>query len=202
MHFQTGWRQKFAVDRRSKHYQSKEAQMKKIIALTLALTGVAGLPCAALAAAPQNPATASFNVTITLVKQCSVTTPANISLGAYGAVDLISTTATGTTSFNLTCTAGTAYTIGFAGSDDLTAGSPTHQMKGVTTGNTNVVQYQLTDATPSAGNTAPLSASSSVISGTGTGVAVAKTLQAKVINYTTPDAPDTYTDTVTMSVTY
>src|ERR1700733_12836219 len=117
MHFQTGWRQKFAVDRRSKHYQSKEAQMKKIIALTLALTGVAGLPCAALAAAPQNPATASFNVTITLVKQCSVTTPANISLGAYGAVDLISTTATGTTSFNLTCTAGTAYTIGFAGSD-------------------------------------------------------------------------------------
>ena len=95
-----------------------------------------------------------------------------------------------------------AYTIGFAGSDDLTAGSPTHQMKGVTTGNTNVVQYQLTDATPSAGNTAPLSASSSVISGTGTGVAVAKTLQAKVINYTTPDAPDTYTDTVTMSVAY
>jgi spore coat protein U-like protein len=176
--------------------------MKKIIALTLALTAVAGLPGAALAGPPQNPATANFNVTITLVKQCSVTTPANINLGTYGAVDLISTTATGTTSFNLTCTAGTAYTIGFTGSDDLTAGSPTHQMKGVTTGNSNVVQYQLTDATAGAGNTAPLSASSSVISGSGTGLAVAKTLQAKVVNYTAPATPDTYTDTVTMSVAY
>ena len=176
--------------------------MKKIIALTIGLAGVAWLPCAALAAAPQNPATANFTVSITLVKQCSVTTPANINLGAYGAVDLISTTATGTTSFNLTCTTGTPYTIGFAGSSDLTAGSPTHQMKGVTTGNSNVVQYQLTDATAGATNTAPLSASSSVISGTGAGVAVAKMLQAKVINYTTPDQPDTYTDTVTMSVSY
>ena len=176
--------------------------MKKIIVLALGLTAVAGLPCAALATPPQNPATANFNVTITLVKQCSVTTPANINLGTYGAVDLISTTATGTTSFNLTCTLGTPYTIGFTGSDDLAAGSPTHQMKGVTTGNSNVVQYQLTDATAGASNTTPLSASSSVISGSGTGLPVAKTLQAKVINYTTADLPDTYTDTVTMSVAY
>jgi spore coat protein U-like protein len=175
--------------------------VKKIIALTLGLASLAALPCAAFAA-PQNPATANFNVSITLVKQCSVTTPANINLGTYGAVDLISTTATGTTSFNLTCTLGTPYTIGFAGANDLTAGSATHQMKGVTTGNTNVVQYQLTDATPSAGNTTPLSASSSVISGSGAGVAVTKTLQAKVVNYTAPDIPDTYTDTVTMSVAY
>ena len=71
-----------------------------------------------------------------------------------------------------------------------------------TTGNANVVQYQLTDATAGAGNTAPLSASTSVISGSGTGLAVAKTLQAKVVNYTAPATPDTYTDTVTMSVSY
>ena len=58
------------------------------------------------------------------------------------------------------------------------------------------------DATSGATNSAALSATSSVISDTGTGSSQTKTLKAQVTNYTTEVKPDTYTDTVTMTVTY
>ncbi|WP_210210413.1 Csu type fimbrial protein [Methylovirgula sp. 4M-Z18] len=151
--------------------------------------------------AASDPATASFTVTITILKQCTVTTPANIVLPSSGAIDAIGATISGTTTFNVTCSNGTGYTISFAGQDDLAGTPSTHQMKGAATGNTDVVQYNLFDTTTGATNTTALS-TTSVITGTGTGAAQSKTLQAKVINYTTPVTPDTYTDTVTMSVTY
>ncbi len=153
-------------------------------------------------ATPQNPATAQFNVTITILKQCTVTAPATISLGSVGATDLITTTTSATQPFTVTCSLGTGYTVGFASTNDVTSGSPTHQMKGAASGNTGVVQYNLFDATSGATNTGALSASSSVISGTGTGASQTKMLKAQVVNYTTAVTPDTYTDTVTMSVTY
>ena len=153
-------------------------------------------------ATPQNPATAQFNVTITILKECTVTAPATISLGSVGATDLITTTTSATQPFTVTCSLGTGYTVGFASTNDVTTGSPTHQMKGAATGNTSVVQYDLFDATSGATNTGALSASSSVISGTGTGASQTKMLKAQVVNYTTAVTPDTYTDTVTMSVTY
>ena len=153
-------------------------------------------------AAPQNPATAQFNVTITILKQCTVTAPATISLGSVGANDLLTTTTTATQPFTVTCSRGTGYTVGFSSNNDAAAGSPTHQMKGAASGNTNVVQYDLFDATAGATNTTALSASTSVISDTGTGSSQTKMLKAQVVNYTLAVAPDTYTDTVTMTVTY
>jgi spore coat protein U-like protein len=152
-------------------------------------------------AAIQNPATATFNVTITILKQCTVTAPSTISLGSIGATDLITTTTNGTQTFTVTCSKTTPYTVGFASTNDLAAGSTTHQMKG-TAANTDVVKYNLFDVTSGASNTAALSASSSVISDTGTGAVQTKSLKAQVVSYTAPVTPDVYTDTVTMSVTY
>jgi spore coat protein U-like protein len=174
--------------------------MGKIVSPALVAMGLLG-SSAALAAPPTSPATANFNVTITIVKECSVTTPPTISLGTYGAVSLISSGASGTTNFNVTCSNGAPYTIGFSSPNDAPAGSTTHQMKGTGT-NTAVVQYQLTDGTTGAKNTNPLSATTSVISDTGTGAAQNKIIKAAVFNYTAPVAPDTYTDTVTLSVSY
>lgn len=176
--------------------------MRKLVVAGLSLIGIVGPCCTARAGSPADPATTTFTVSITIVKECSVSTaPTNINFGTFGAVSLISSGASGTTSFSVMCSAGVAYTIGFSSGNDLTAGSPTHQMIG-TAGNTHVVQYQLTDTTVGATNTTPLSASSSVISGTGTGVAQNKTVQATVVNYTAAVQPDTYTDTVTLTVTY
>ena len=154
-------------------------------------------------ATPQNPATAQFSVTISIVKECTVTAPSTINLGTgVGATDLLTTTTSATQAFTVTCSLGTGYMVGFASTNDVTTGSPTHQMKGAATGNSSVVQYNLFDATSGATNTAALSASSSVISGTGTGAIQTKMLKAQVVNYTTAVTPDTYTDTVTMSVMY
>ncbi len=166
------------------------------------VTAVATLMATPVFATPQNPATAQFNVTITILKECTVTAPATINLGSVGATDLITTTTSATQPFTVTCSLGTGYTVGFASTNDVTTGSPTHQMKGAATGNNSIVQYNLFDATSGATNTAALSASSSVISGTGTGTSQTKMLKAQVVNYTTAATPDTYTDTVTMSVTY
>ena len=174
--------------------------MRDGLAFGVALICMIGVAEGALAA-PPNPATANFNVTITILKQCTVTAPATISLGSVGAVDLITTTTTASQTFTILCSVGTAYTAGFSSPNDAPAGGTTHVMKG-TGANTDVVDYQLTDTTAGATNTAPLSASSSVISGVGTGLTQTKTLQAKVINYTAPVTPDTYTDTVTLSVAY
>jgi spore coat protein U-like protein len=182
--------------------------MNKIALAGLGLFGLLLAETEAYAAAPSNPATATFQVQITIVKECTVSTPANINLGTWGAVDPISTGVSGTTTFNVTCSNGIPYTIGFTGLNDLpSAGGTTHVMKGATTANTNTVQYQLTDATASAAYTGALGnttsgASATVISGTGTGAAQAKTIKATVYNYTTPVTPDTYSDTVTLSVAY
>jgi spore coat protein U-like protein len=169
---------------------------------TLALAVFATIGAFNGAARAADPATANFNVTITITKECDVSTaPNNINLGTYGAIALISSGATGDTNFSVLCSNGVPYTIGFSSPNDLTVGSPTHQMKG-TGSNTDIVQYDLIDVTAGATNTSPLSASSSVISGTGTGATQAKTVEAEVTNYASPVAPDTYSDTVTLSVSY
>jgi spore coat protein U-like protein len=176
--------------------------VRELARLCLCLLITAAGAANALAGSPADPATASFNVSITIVKECAISTaPSNIALGTFGAVSLITATATATTSFSVTCSSGVPFTIGFSSGNDLSPGSSTHQMIG-TAPNTNVVQYVLTDVTPGATNTAPLSAATSVISDTGTGAALTKTIQAQVFNYTTAVMPDTYTDTVTLSVSY
>jgi spore coat protein U-like protein len=176
-------------------------ELGPLAVLILGIMGVADF-CSPAFAQPPNPATASFNVSITLVKECDVSTaPTNINLGTFGSAGLISSGATGTTNFSVLCSSGVPYTIGFSSGNDLTVGSATHQMKG-SGSNTDVVQYQLTDASVGAANTSPLSASSSVISGTGTGVPQSETVQAQVVNYTAAATPDTYADTMTLSVTY
>jgi spore coat protein U-like protein len=169
-------------------------------ALALAVFATIGALSGSARAA--DPATASFNVTITITKECDVATaPNNINLGTYGAIALVSSGATGNTNFSVLCSNGVPYTIGFSSPNDLTVGSPTHQMKG-TGSNANVVQYDLLDVTAGATNTNPLSASSSVISGAGTGAAQSKTVEAEVTNYASPVAPDTYSDTITLAVSY
>jgi spore coat protein U-like protein len=176
--------------------------VRELARLWLCLIIAVGLTAKALAGSPADPATATFNVSITIVKECAVSTaPSNINLGTFGAVSLLTSNATATMSFSVMCSAGIPFTIGFSSGNDLSPGSTTHQMIG-TGSNTHVVQYVLTDVTAGAGNTTPLSGSSSLISGTGTGAALTKTIQAQVINYSTAVTPDTYTDVVTLSVSY
>lgn len=168
--------------------------MKKSFVLALPL-----LLAALQSHAASQTATANFNVTITILKQCTVTAPATINLGSVGANDLKTTTTSSTQAYTVLCSKGTPYTIGFSSPNDISAGSATHQMKG-TGSNTDYVQYNLFDATTN--GTVPLDSSAHVVSDTGTGASQSKSVKAQVVNYTTAVTPDTYTDTVTMTVTY
>lgn len=182
----------------------EESAMRRLAVPGAAIAFAVLLAGPAFAAGPPtNPATASFTVSVSIIKECGVSTePANIVLGAFTSNGLVTSGASATTDFAVTCTPGTPYTIGFSSANDTTVDSPTHQMKGQAAGNTAVIQYQLTDTTAGATNTSPLSATTSVITGTGTGSAQAKTVLATVVNYTAPVTPDTYLDTITLSVTY
>jgi spore coat protein U-like protein len=179
--------------------------MKKLAIIGAVLTALPGLVTATQPAFAAT-STGTFRVTLTITTGCAVSTPGDINLGTgLSAAGLNSSGATGTTSFNVTCSTGTGYTIGFSGYNDGTD-TTKHSMKGTTLGSS--IPYQLTDVTPGAKNTKPLSAASaatpSLISDTGTGSAQAKTVQATVAPNSIPGGapPDAYYDTVTLTLTY
>ncbi|MBB1200134.1 spore coat protein U [Enterobacteriaceae bacterium 89] len=138
-------------------------------------------------------ATFPFNVTATVVKQCNVSYANNVSFGSVNA------SLTNVTSFNtlgVACSNNTPYSIGLIPSNSNTAGSGV--MKG-TGSNTDTVPYQLSSTTGPSG-TAWGNTAQNTVAGTGTGSTVAYTVYGTVPS--TNHIPDTYTDTVTINVTY
>lgn len=164
-----------------------------IIKMAAAVAGA----CAVVAAiAAPNPATTTFQVKFTVNKACSVSAT-NLD---FGTQDATATNVPGSTNgtITVTCSKGTAYTIGLLPSNNSSTGAGT--MAGATTGNTDKVPYQLYQDSGLAtvwGNTA----STNTVGGSGTGSAqAAVTVYGKVAsaNYT----PDAYADTVTVNVVY
>jgi spore coat protein U-like protein len=179
--------------------------MKKLAIIGAILTALPGL-VGATQPAFADTSTATFQVKLTIIKGCAVSTVADINLGStLSAANLNSSGATGKTNFTVTCSNGTGYTIGFSGTNDG-ADTTTHNMKGVASGLS--IPYQLTDVTNPTSPSPPLSAISaatpSVISDKGTGSAQSKTIQAAVIAKSIPGgaAPDAYYDTVTLTLSY
>ncbi|ALR76770.1 spore coat U domain-containing protein [[Enterobacter] lignolyticus] len=134
-----------------------------------------------------------FTVSAAVTKQCNISYANNVN---FGAVNSTQTNLTTSNTLGVACSNNTPYTIGLQPSNGSTAGSGV--MKG-TGSNTDQVPYQLSSTTgPSGtpwGNT-----SQNNIAGTGSGSTKPYTVYATVpgANYT----PDSYADTVTVSVTY
>lgn len=173
--------------------------MKKFLLATAAVA----LTSAAFAAT--NPATATFDVKLTVVKACSVTAGAGSTID-FGTQDADATNLSANNSISVTCSKGTAYTIGLTPGNNNTAGagSMTAQNVAPVTGNTDTVPYQLrrTSATGTAwGNTNTSGTTvGNGVSGTGNGAA-----QSIPVYATVPSAnvtPDAYKDTVTVTVRY
>ncbi|MBD9663206.1 spore coat protein U domain-containing protein [Variovorax sp. VRV01] len=85
--------------------QKPSLPLRTLGSATLALLAVLPLQPAQAAAA-----TATFQVTATVLKACLVSTPATLAFGSYA--PSTGTVATGTTAFNVTCTFGTTYSVG------------------------------------------------------------------------------------------
>ena len=139
-------------------------------------------------------ATGSFNVTITITSQCTVSNATNMAFPSSG---LLSAAVNQTNTFNVTCTNTTPYTIGLNNGLNV-SGAQRRMLGGVT--NTEFVSYNLYS---DAGRTIAWGdVSGSWVSGTGTGAATAYTVYGQVPPQATPSPSANYTDTVTITVTY
>jgi spore coat protein U-like protein len=169
-------------------------RIRSAVALAVFATGIA-LPVAQAATYSNGTATATFNVTLTLQANCSISaTP--LSFGTNG---VLATAINQQTSVAVTCTNTTPYNVG------LDAGSVTGStvaarlMAGTATGNTGTTVgfqlYQDAGRTTVWGNTQ----GTNTVAGTGSGSAQSITVYGQVPAQATPK-PDTYQTTVTATV--
>ena len=143
------------------------------------------------AVAQTNPATATFTVSATVLKDCVVSATA-LGFGNYtGALVNASSTVT------VTCTSGTTYTVGL--NQGLATGATVTARQMAITQPAGALNYSLLTGSYTGtnwGNT-----TGSWVSGSGTGVAQPLTVYG-VIPAGQYVAPGTYTDTITATVTY
>ena len=168
--------------------------MKKIsliVAATLAVTTSAVL-------AATSPATATFQVLITVAKACSVVAGAGSKID-FGTVDSSDTNLSGSSNISVTCSKTTPYNIGLLPSNNSTTGAGVMSPAS----GSDTVSYQLrsVSATGSVwGSTATSTAVGNGVAGTGTGAAQTIPVYATVASANV--TPGTYSDTVTVQVNY
>jgi spore coat protein U-like protein len=169
--------------------------MKKNVFAKVALIAAAGFAVNALAA--PNPATATFDVKIKIVKACSVVA------GAASVIDFASQDASavnlqGTSSINITCSKKTAYTIGLVPSNASAVGAGV--MNSLVISPADTVAYQLRQVTGAAGAVWGNTVGTNTVAGIGTGAVIATSVFATVPSANS--TPADYIDTVTVSVVY
>ncbi|HWX66535.1 MAG TPA: spore coat protein U domain-containing protein [Rhodanobacter sp.] len=175
---------------------------KTLLVTALLVTGVFTLTPATAA----SPATATFQVLMTIQKACAVTAGAasNINLGT---VNSTATNTTGSSTISVTCSKTTPYYVGLAPSaanGGTTTGSGSMSTADALPGNTDKVPYQLSSTPGPAGtiwgNTATSTTVGNGVAGTGDGLAQSLPVYATAAsaNFT----PDSYADTVTVNVNF
>ena len=157
------------------------------------------IACAAALLGPVAPAafgataTSTFTATITITATCQVISANTLSFGTQG---LLTANIDASSTFVVYCTNGTTYNVGL---DDGTTTGGTITTRLLINGATTV-QYKMfsnSGRTTNWGNTV----GTDTVAGTGTGANQTMTIYGRVLSQTTP-APGTYTDTVTITITY
>ncbi|MCP3707175.1 spore coat U domain-containing protein [Paraburkholderia sp. CNPSo 3274] len=164
-------------------------------ALAVALAFGPVLPVAQAATYSNGTATATFNVTLTLQANCSISaTPLN-----FGTNGVLATALNQQTSVAVTCTNTTPYNVGLDAGTVAGSTVTSRLMAGTATGNTGTTVafqlYQDAGRTTVWGNTQ----GTNTVAGTGTGSAQSIPLYGQVPAQTTPK-PDTYQTSVTATV--
>jgi len=137
--------------------------------------------------------TSSFSVTMTLNASCTIVSTATLNFGSQG---VLTANVDQTTTLQVQCTNTTPYNIGL----DAGAGTGATVTTRKLTSGANTVNYSLysdSGRTTVWGNTV----GTNTVSATGSGASQTYTIYGRVPPQTTP-APGTYTDTITVTVTY
>jgi spore coat protein U-like protein len=161
--------------------------------LALALASIAAVCLASGGASATTTTTSSFSVTMTLNPSCTIVSTATLNFGSQG---VLTANVDQITTLQVQCTNTTPYNIGL---DAGTGTGATVTTRKLTSG-ANTVNYSLySDSGHSTvwGNTV----GTNTVSATGSGASQTYTIYGRVPPQTTP-APATYTDTITVTVTY
>ena len=138
-------------------------------------------------------ATSSFTVSVTISATCTINSASALNFGNQG---ILSTNVDQTSTIQVTCTNSTPYNIGL---DAGTGTGATVAVRKLTSGGATVNYSLYSDSgrTTVWGNTI----GSNTVAATGNGTGQNYTVYGRIPTQTTP-APGTYTDTITVTVTY
>jgi len=162
---------------------------RRILKLAAAIIGSLACACPSLAATT----TSTFNVQVTLTASCTINSASTLNFGSQG---VLIANVDQTSTLQVQCTNTTPYNIGL----DAGAGTGATVAVRKMTGGGNTVNYSLysdTGRTTVWGNTV----GTNTIAAIGNGSSQSYTIYGRVPPQTTP-APATYSDTVTVTVTY
>jgi spore coat protein U-like protein len=159
----------------------------------LGLIGILATACLLGSAGATTTTTSTFQVSVTLSATCTINSASALTFPPSG---VLATNVDQTSTIQVTCTTTTPYTIG------LDAGTGTGATTAVRklTGGGSTVNYTLysdSSRTVVWGNTPP----TDTVAGTGNGTGQNFTVFGRIPPQTTP-APGTYTDTITVTVSY
>jgi spore coat protein U-like protein len=160
------------------------------LSLLIALVSVAAL---SVPNANASTATGSFNSTITIQSNCQVVSTNTLNFGTQG---LLAANTDASATFAVQCTNTTPYNVGLNAGSTAGGSIATRLM---TSGSATVSYKMFSDSgrTANWGNTV----GTDTVSGTGNGSSQTLTVYGRVPAQTTPAAA-TYTDTVTVTITY
>jgi spore coat protein U-like protein len=138
-------------------------------------------------------ATTSFQVQLTIEAQCLINSASTLSFGTQG---VLSANVDQTSTIQVQCTDTTSYTIGLDAGTGAGATVATRKL----TGGGSTITYSLYS---NSGRTSVWGTTigSDTVASTGTGATQSFTVYGRIPAQTTP-APATYTDTITVTVTY
>jgi len=138
-------------------------------------------------------ATTSFTVQLTIEAQCLINSASTLSFGTQG---VLSANVDQTSTIQVQCTNTTPYNIGLDAGTGAGATVATRKL----TGGGATINYSLySDAART--TVWGITIGSNTVASTGTGAAQSFTVYGRIPSQTTP-APATYTDTITVTVTY
>jgi spore coat protein U-like protein len=138
-------------------------------------------------------ATGSFTAQITITAECKVQSANTLDFGSHGILDA---NVDATSTFTVQCTNGTTYNVGLnAGA--TAGGTTTTRLMANGAATVSYKMYSDAGRTTNWGNTV----GTDTVSGSGNGAVQTLTIYGRVPIQTTP-APNSYTDTVTITVTY
>ena len=146
-----------------------------------------------LGAAHAATTTTTFTVQLTITASCTINSASTLNFGSQG---VLAANVDQTSTIQVQCTNTTPYNIGL---DAGTAAGATVTTRKMTSGGAtvNYSLYSNSGRTTNWGNTV----GTDTVSATGNGAAQSYTVYGRVPAQTTP-APGTYTDTITVTVTY